>query len=246
MPDPATAAGPVPYQIRRSRRARRVRIVVAPGGIEVVAPHGVPASEIAVLLAAHEAWIRRKTAALRQALAAHPGPARLAGGGTILVRGAPRDLVVDVGDHPRARLEAGDPVRVLLPARLALEARERLVGDLLERWLRRAALEDAQAQASRHGARHGLVPSAIRIKAQRRLWGSCTAAGVINLNWRLILAPPEVLEYVVVHELCHLRERHHQPPFWRLVAEVLPDYGRWRRWLKENGHLLCLRPGEFG
>jgi predicted metal-dependent hydrolase len=246
MSEPATAAGPLPYQIRRSRRARRVRIVVGPGGIEVVAPQGVGKGEIAALLAAHADWIRRKTTALRQALAAHPGPARLAAGGKIMVRGSPRDLVVAATDRARARLEAGDPVRVMLPGGLDEETRERLTGDLLERWLRRSALEDAQAQARRHGPPHGLVPSAIRIKAQRRLWGSCTAAGVVNLNWRLILAPPEVLEYVVVHELCHLRERHHQPPFWRLVAEVLPDYGPRRRWLKDNGHLLSLRPGELG
>jgi predicted metal-dependent hydrolase len=246
MTDPATAATPSPYRLRRSRRARRVRIVVGPQGVEVVAPQRVARSEIERLVAAHADWIRRKTAALRRALAAHPGPARLAQGGRIMVRGAPVDLLVGVADGPRGRLEAGDRVRLALPAGLDEVARERLAGELLERWLRRAALEDAQALARRHGPPHGLVPRAIRIKAQRRLWGSCTAAGVVNLNWRLVLAPPEVLEYVVVHELCHLRERNHQPPFWRLVASVLPDYGPRRRWLKENGHLLSLRPGELG
>jgi hypothetical protein len=88
------------------------------------------------------------------------------------------------------------------------------------------------------------MPAAVRIKQHRRLWGSCTSKGAINLNWRLILAPPAVFEYVVVHELCHLREPNHQAPFWRLVGEILPEFEEQRRWLKANGHLLTLRPGD--
>jgi hypothetical protein len=107
------------------------------------------------------------------------------------------------------------------------------------------ARTDAEAYVARHGPPHGLVPSALRIKAQKRLWGSCTAKGAINLNWRLILAPPPVFEYVVVHELCHLRVRNHQAPFWRLVGEVLPGFEQPRRWLKDNGHLLTLKPDEL-
>jgi hypothetical protein len=83
----------------------------------------------------------------------------------------------------------------------------------------------------------------VRIKQHKRLWGSCTAKGVVNLNWRLILAPPAVFEYVVVHELCHLRQAHHQAAFWRLVGQILPAYEAQRRWLRTNGHLLTLRPG---
>jgi len=66
---------------------------------------------------------------------------------------------------------------------------------------------------------------------------------VINLNWRLLLAPIEVFDYVVVHELCHLRHRHHQPPFWQAVGEVMPDFDDHRRWLKANGHFLTLTRG---
>jgi predicted metal-dependent hydrolase len=95
----------------------------------------------------------------------------------------------------------------------------------------------------RHGRRHDLMPAAVRIKQHKRLWGSCTTKRAINLNWRLILAPPAVFEYVVVHELCHLREPNHQAPFWRLVGEILPHFERQRRWLRTNGHLLTLRNG---
>jgi predicted metal-dependent hydrolase len=90
------------------------------------------------------------------------------------------------------------------------------------------------------------MPAAVRIKDQKRLWGSCSAKGAINLNWRLIFAPPAVFEYVVVHELCHLREAHHQAAFWRLVEQILPEFEAQRLWLRANGHLLTLRPGEPG
>ncbi len=86
----------------------------------------------------------------------------------------------------------------------------------------------------------------MRVKEQKHLWGSCSAKGRVNLNWRLIFAPPAVFEYVVVHELCHLREAHHQAPFWRLVGQILPEFEAQRRWLRANGHLLTLRNGAAG
>ena len=84
----------------------------------------------------------------------------------------------------------------------------------------------------------------LRVKEQKRLWGSCSSRGTVNLNWRLILAPEAVFEYVVVHELCHLRVRNHQCEFWRLVGAVLPGFEAQRRWLRANGHLLSLQPAR--
>jgi predicted metal-dependent hydrolase len=128
------------------------------------------------------------------------------------------------------------------PGATPADAREAAVEAALRRWLKRAALADAERWVERHGPANGLVPAALRIKEQKHLWGSCSSKGAINLNWRLILAPEPVFEYVVVHELCHLRERYHQPAFWRLVAELLPGYAAQRRWLRLNGQLLSLQP----
>ena len=77
----------------------------------------------------------------------------------------------------------------------------------------------------------GMVPRAIRIKAQKKLWGSCGKNCVINLNWRLGLFPKEVFEYVVVHEMCHLRHMNHSREFWKLVQKVMPGYEEQRKWL---------------
>jgi len=78
----------------------------------------------------------------------------------------------------------------------------------------------------------------VRIKEQKSRWGSCSTKGNLNLNWRLLLAPQEVLDYVVVHELAHLKIMNHSSDFWKYVAEILPDYKRWDRWLKQNGAYL--------
>lgn len=82
--------------------------------------------------------------------------------------------------------------------------------------------------------------TSITIRDQKTRWGSCSGRGTLSFNWRLILAPPEILDYVVVHELCHLTHMNHSKEFWGLVESVIPDYKARRKWLKENGHTLRL------
>ena len=89
----------------------------------------------------------------------------------------------------------------------------------------------------------GVAHKAIRIRDQRTLWGSCSPRGTLSFNWRLVLAPFDVLDYVVVHELCHLREPNHSRRFWRLVEEHRPHWRAQRDWLHEHGaELLAFRP----
>jgi predicted metal-dependent hydrolase len=231
----------VPYHLRRSPRARRLRVTVGPGGVEVVAPLRMRATDIAAFVEHNRMWIDAKLGAVRRVLAAHPGSGRLIDGSAILYRGRAARLRVRAGARPQ--VHEGSELEVTVPAALTGTDREAAVERVLRRWLAWAAQSDALAYVQRHGRPHGLTPAGIRIKQQKRLWGSCTAKGVVSLNWRLILAPPAVFEYVVVHELCHLREPHHQAPFWRLVGQIMPGFEEQRRWLRTNGHLLTLRPG---
>jgi predicted metal-dependent hydrolase len=234
----------VPYQLRRSARARRLRISIQPGGVEVVAPLRARVADIAAFVEHNRAWIDARLEALQRVLAAHPGSPQLVDGTTILCRGRPVRLRVRTGARPQVH-ERGD-LEVTVSTAVAGADREAAVERVLTRWLRWSAQNDALAYVDRHAARHDLLPAAVRVKEQKRLWGSCSAKGRINLNWRLIFAPPAVFEYVVVHELCHLREPHHQAPFWCLVQEILPDFEQQRRWLRANGHLLTLRNGAAG
>ncbi|HEX7557121.1 MAG TPA: M48 family metallopeptidase, partial [Leptolinea sp.] len=89
----------------------------------------------------------------------------------------------------------------------------------------------------------GVQPASISIRSQRTRWGSCSTRGTLSFNWRLIMAPPEVLDYVVVHELAHLKERNHSKKFWAVVALYCPHYLKYRAWLKQNQ--AAMWPGLF-
>lgn len=242
MPEMMVGVHPITYEIRRSARAKRLRLTVRPGSVDVVAPKRARLADIQTFIDSHRDWIRQKVETYRTLMANHPGPHRLRDGGRILFRGEPTPLSVTVAQRKHPKVTEGDGFRVELPRDLPAGEQETAIERVLTRHLKRQAREDAILAIDRFGPPNGLVPSALRIKDQKRLWGSCTSSNVINLNWRLILAPMAVFDYVVVHELCHLRHRHHQPPFWEAVGCVMPDYDLHRRWLKANGHLLTLKP----
>lgn len=107
------------------------------------------------------------------------------------------------------------------------------------------ARELVSALAEEEAEQLGLVYRRIRIGGQRTLWGSCSPRGTLSFNWRLVLAPAEVLDYVVVHEVCHLRFLDHSQRFWRLVERRRPGWREQRNWLREHGpELLAFRPSE--
>lgn len=104
--------------------------------------------------------------------------------------------------------------------------------------LRKAAMADLVPAVAIHAARLGVKTGAIRIKDTRSRWGSCTSTGELAFSWRVILAPPHVLDYLAAHEVAHLREMNHSVRFWRLVRETCPEMDKGRRWLKLHGHGL--------
>ncbi len=107
------------------------------------------------------------------------------------------------------------------------------------------ARELVSALAEEEAERLGVAYRRIRIGAQRTLWGSCSPGGTLSFNWRLVLAPAEVLDYVVVHELCHLRVPNHSRRFWGLVEERRPHWREQRDWLREHGpELLAFEASE--
>lgn len=105
----------------------------------------------------------------------------------------------------------------------------------LEKVYRKKARELIEARAAYFSALMGVDYGRISIRGQKRRWGSCSGAGNLNFNWKLVLMPPEILDYVVVHELAHRKEMNHSPRFWAEVEKILPDYKARRKWLKENG-----------
>jgi len=110
----------------------------------------------------------------------------------------------------------------------------------LEKRYRQAAREYIPKRADFYAEKIGVTYGKIRIAEQKTRWGSCSQKGTLSFNWKLMLAPPRVLDYVIVHELCHLKEMNHSQRFWELVESILPDYKEQRKWLKENGNTLQL------
>ena len=241
MPNLTIGLETIAYEIRRSSKAKRLRLTVQPSGVEVVVPNHARQTDVHAFIDSHRGWIRDKVQKYRTLMAKHPSPDRLCDGVQILFRGEPTPLSVVTTKRVHAKVVEGDGFRVELPEQQPPDQQEAMIELALTKHLKRQARDDANVAIERYGPSHNLIPSGLHIKDQKQLWGSCTSQGVINLNWRLILAPIEVFDYVVVHELCHLRHRHHQPPFWRAVGEVMPGYERHRHWLKVNGHHLTLK-----
>src|SRR5690554_442644 len=110
----------------------------------------------------------------------------------------------------------------------------------LEKWYKQEALRVFAERINYYGEKIGKRPERIKLSNARKRWGSCTAQKTILLNWRIIMAPPRVLDYLVVHELCHLAHLNHSPRFWRLVSKILPGFQAERDWLRKNGYRLVL------
>jgi predicted metal-dependent hydrolase len=216
----------VVYQVRRSDRARRVRVTVdAVRGIEVVLPRRAPEREAAAAIRELRPWIERRVAELAGARAAVA-----ARGDTVPYLGRTLALVTD---SPGRRRVARRGDVLLVPA-----GSERVPA--LERWYRRAARAEIEPRLQRACALAGTSYSRLTIRGQRTRWASCSRSGAMSFNWRLLLAPEAVLDYVVWHEVCHLEVMDHSPRFWRLVASRSPGYREQLRWLKVNGATLVL------
>jgi hypothetical protein len=231
-------------QVRRSARAKYLRLVVRPGVIELVAPLAASERQVQAFLQKHRSWAEGKVREMDAKLKFLQGPGLLEPGATLPWRGCEIPLAVEETSGRRAHVRIDERFDVSLPAGLG-PRRESVLKQVLYQWIRDWLRGEVARLSLAHAPRHGLNPRAIRIKRMVSRWGSCGPRGDININWLLALAPETVLEYVVVHELCHIRERNHSAAFWSLVAEHLPGYAQERAWLKRNGPALMQRFLEF-
>ena len=167
---------------------------------------------------------------LADRLAQHPKAIIFADGVQILFKGNPA-LIRGTGSlRGQVEIETMDERTVLL-----VPGGEKHLARRLTDWLKSQAKEELELRTAFHASRLGVKPAGVRVRGQSTRWGSCSSTGGLNYNWRLILAPAFVLDYVAAHEVAHLREMNHSPAFWAKVAETLPDMERGRSWLKAHG-----------
>ncbi len=214
--------------IRSAGRVRTVGLRLGPDHSVVVrAPLAVSEAFIAEFVSGRAAWIRARRAAEPVTSTAPP----LADGDTVPFLGQPHTVHVVPGRGRRASLTRADgAITIALPAANAPGDIERAV----VRWLTGEAQHELTEATVRWGPRLGVSPKAVLVRNQRTRWGSCAADGVIRYNWRLVLLAPELMDFVVVHELAHLLEANHSPHFWAHVERLLPDYRERRKALNAS------------
>jgi predicted metal-dependent hydrolase len=224
--------------IRSHRRRKTLEINVDPiDGVRVAVPARTPIRRIEEFVESRAGWIRRRQA---DWTLANPAPRAYETGETLQLLGAPIQLRIAPGDGSRAtaRLEGGW-LEVTLPPDGESQPQPGVVR-AVEGWYRNLAGVEFLERVTRYAGIAGVPMPRVLVATQKRRWGSCSTSGVLRLNWRLMMAPSDVVDYVVVHEVCHLRHPHHQRPFWEAVADLMPEYRGPRERLLRQGALYRL------
>ena len=216
----------VDYILHRSSGRRRISISIDERGLRVGAPLRATLREIETALAGHAHWVTRK---LDEWRAKRPASRRWEHGETVSVLGLPVTLALTTGAGTVERSEHGLLIHTPDRSPAAVSA-------MVKRWLRDEAAAHLQKRVEHYRSHFTLEPVALRLSNARSRWGSCHVSGRISLNWRLIQLPPNLVDYVVVHELAHLREMNHSPRFWAVVGRIIPDYPARRREIRREAH----------
>jgi predicted metal-dependent hydrolase len=224
----------VRYQIRRSARARRMSLRVVPGiGLEVVLPRGFTIREASTMVRRHQGWVLR---ALDRLTLESARRVELVDGACLPFLGGELTLRILNGAGRNSARQQGDILTVSLANGTAPSV-------AVEGWYRAQAKKLTAERAAVHASTLGVEFGRIAIKDTRSRWGSCSSKGNLNFSWRLLLGPDAVLDYVVAHEVAHLKELNHSPAFWSHVATLCPDFKIHRAWLRKHGRDLARWPG---
>jgi hypothetical protein len=210
--------------VRESARTRRLRMVVRAGrSVELTVPRRTSTRALRQFVSENSDWLGEKIAAARarQPLLGlvQPGTVWLAGERLAVERGRGEKSVAN---------RNGSTLRISGPP-------DQIAG-AIDRWYRREARERIEDSVAREAARLGISYERVSIRDQRTRWGSCSSRGTLSFSWRLVLSPPAVLEYVVAHELLHVREPNHSRRFWALLDRHRPGWREEAAWLRRHGH----------
>jgi hypothetical protein len=219
-------------EVIRTRRRKSAEIRICDGSVSVRAPEFMSDAQIDAFLHSRHAWIMKKLALQKHM---KPRGMRAYGSGEMFTYLGRIYLlhVVDGGFAP-VELKGGN-LRVTVPGG---SGRGDLVRNSLIRWYKQQAREILGQKVERFSPEVGAYPEKVEIRYFKACWGSCNSNGVVKFNWRIVLAPEEMIDYVVVHELCHLLQLNHSRAYWQEVERIMPDYRGRREWFKSNGWRL--------
>lgn len=216
------------HKLVRSKRKTLSLIVETDGTLTVRAPLRMKEADIRQLIEEKKDWIKRKQARVRKEAVV---PRQYVDGETFLYLGK---------EYPLRLVPNQKPALVIERFFKLTKSVQPQAEPVFEAWYKKQARVILTERVEFYARKHGFKMEKIRISSARTRWGSCSSKGTLSFTWRLVMAPLEIIDYVVVHELCHLEEMNHSKSFWARVEGILPDYKRRRKWLKENGGALHL------
>ena len=223
----------VEYTLIQAARRDMLFQALPEAGIRVYAPKGMRLRDIDQMVRERAEELTAMQREVEQRLAEHRLAHRMVDGSPILIEGKRHALRLRQGQRRTGRVSEGEYL-LTLPEPDDDEA----VRAAIRSTLSAMALKRIRERLDYYVPRVGRAPGRVAIRDQKSRWGSCSQKGNVNFNWKLIMAPPQALDYVVVHELCHLYEFNHSPRFWQLVSRQMPDYEVWKKWLKSHAEDL--------
>ncbi|WP_395666783.1 M48 family metallopeptidase [Methylocella sp.] len=219
--------------LRRSASARRftLRVRAGPRDVVLTVPARARWGEVRSFAERHAAWVDLKLRQLPRSTPFEPGV-------LIPLRGEPHLVALSPLPRGKGPVMRAPPSPEGGPARLFVGGEPAFAARRLRDFLTKEARRDLESAVARHAARLGVTPRRISIRDTATRWGSCSAAGALNFSWRLILAPPPVLDYLAAHEVAHLVHMNHSKAFWNVVAGLDPAYEEAEAWLRREGRGL--------
>ncbi|MDZ7860596.1 MAG: SprT family zinc-dependent metalloprotease [Candidatus Krumholzibacteriota bacterium] len=223
------------YKIIRTPRRRTASVQVSPQNeVSIIVPDNLAQVKIDNIIRRKSSWIINKIKT-NDAVRHPPKPKEYVSGEAFSYLGRNYRLKIARGNPQPVELKNG---RFYVYVPDSVKKRDDLIRDALGEWYKSHAKNKLRSRISMYSERVGVSCRNIKVKNLKSRWGSCSKAGNININWRIIMAPLSIVDYVIVHELCHLKYHNHSKEFWRLLGQILPDYLKRKEWLRVNGTLL--------
>ena len=217
------------YTLIQSVRRDVLLQALPEAGIRVYAPKYMRLRDVDALVRERAGELTRMRREAEEKLEADRRTHPVTNGSPIFIEGRRYALRLHEGPRRTGKM-VGDEYRLTLPE----PGSDAAVRAAIKSTLSALALRRVRERLDFYAPRIGRAPGRVAIRDQKSRWGSCSAKGNLNFNWKLIMAPPPALDYVVIHELCHLHEFNHSPRFWALVERQMPDYEVWKKWLKQH------------
>lgn len=220
-------------EVVRTKRRKTASIKVFDGFVQAIVPDQLSDTRVNGLIQKRTPWIRSKLREQSQAIT--PRPKEYISGESFTYLGRNCRLKVLQGSDCGVKLKGG-----YLEVGVSKKPKDGDIRNALVEWYEEHALARLTEKTNRYAGIMGVSPKSISVRDYKSRWGSCSSKGDISYNWRIIIAPHHIVDYVVVHELCHLKHPNHSPAYWRSVKREIPEYEVCRRWLKDHGASLTV------